>query len=327
MNEEFFPKLREVLKENQILTEEPMAKHTTFQIGGPADFLLLPETVSQIVAILRLCQKEGIPFYVIGNGSNLLVSDEGFRGIIIKLDQAFSNITVEEADTSETESMTKTAADGEAPEKSKRYLIRAQAGVMLSKLANRAMEEGLTGLEFASGIPGTLGGAVTMNAGAYNGEIKQSILSATVADREGNVKTLNRDELKLGYRKSIIQEKNYIVLEAVFCLKSGNKEEIQETMRDYNTRRRDKQPLEYPSAGSTFKRPEGHYAGKLIMDAGLRGYRLGNAQVSHKHCGFVINTGGATAVQVRALMSHVIETVYNKYGVMLEPEVRFLGRF
>lgn len=305
MNEDFYQNLKDVLKEEQILIEEPLAKHTTFQIGGPAEFLLLPDHNNQVAALVKLCKEKNIPFYVMGNGSNLLVSDKGYRGIIIKIGQNMSNIVIQESNS----------------------LVQAGAGILLSKLASVIAEHELTGFEFASGIPGTLGGAVTMNAGAYDGEIKDSIIGATVADQLGNIMCLDKEELQLRYRKSIIQDKHYIVLDASFVFAPGNKEDIRNKMNDLNERRRDKQPLEYPSAGSTFKRPEGYYAGKLIMDAGLRGYQVGNAQVSEKHCGFVINKGGATAVDVMTLITDVRQIVFDKFGVMLEPEVRLLGDF
>lgn len=303
MNEVFYQELQNILRQDQIRIEEPLANHTTFRIGGPADYMVLPESVEQISSIVKLCLKVELPYFVIGNGSNLLVSDDGFRGVIIKLDRAFATIKF----------------DGNK--------VTAMSGVMLSKLAAEVAEHSLAGFEFASGIPGTLGGAVTMNAGAYGGEICQVITGATVLDNSGNVTSLNKDELKLGYRKSVVQSEHLIVLDATFEFEDGNREEIQAKMNDLNERRRDKQPLEYPSAGSTFKRPEGYFAGKLIMDAGLRGYQVGSAQISIKHCGFVINTGDATAKQVRTLIANVIQVVDDKFGVVLEPEVKLLGEF
>lgn len=320
MKEEFYHQLMKLLKAEQIRKDEPLAKHTTFQIGGPARFVLLPETVEQVADLIKLCKEKNMPYYIIGNGSNLLVSDQGYDGTVIKISQALSSVTIEEKKSLTSES------EATNLEK-KQFIVRAQAGILLSKLANVIAENDLTGFEFASGIPGTLGGAVTMNAGAYDGEIKDSILEALVVKEDGEIVTLSKEELKLDYRKSIIQEKNYIVLEAAFLFEKGNKEAILEKMKDLNARRREKQPLEYPSAGSTFKRPKGFYAGKLIMDSGLQGYQYGNAQVSEKHCGFVINKGGATAEEVRTLINHVIQVVYDKFGVVLEPEVRFLGDF
>ncbi len=331
MNEDFYQKLKGIVKDEQILIEEPLAKHTTFQIGGPAEFLLLPETNNQVVSVIKFCRESNIPFYVIGNGSNLLVSDKGYRGIIIKIGQYMSNIIIQPynrkddniQDSPNSETDTQEVPAGEET----LYLVKAGAGVLLSKLANVIAEHELTGFEFASGIPGSLGGAVTMNAGAYDGEMKDSIIGATVADQSGNILYLNKEELKLSYRKSIIQEKNYIVLDASFVFPLGDKEEIRNKMNNLNERRRDKQPLEYPSAGSTFKRPEGNYASKLIMESGLRGFQVGNAQVSEKHCGFVINKGGATATDVMTLITEIKRIVFDKYGVMLEPEVRLLGDF
>jgi len=305
MNEAFYQKLKTILNDKQIMIEEPLARHTTFEIGGPAQFLVLPESISQVTAAIKLCREENMPYYIMGNGSNLLVGDKGYRGTIIKLSQAFGKISVDE----------------------RQYIVRAQAGILLSRLAAEIAEYSLTGFEFAAGIPGTLGGAVTMNAGAYDGDISQSILKAVVLDQEGSILRLTKEELKMGYRTTAIQDNHYIVLEAAFGFKPGSKEEIISKINDLNARRREKQPLEYPSAGSTFKRPVGYYAGKLIMDSGLRGYQVGNAQVSEKHCGFVINKGGATAGEVIALISYIIETVNHKFGVVLEPEVKLLGDF
>lgn len=292
-----------LLGEQNVLTDEPMSNHTTFRIGGAADYFLLPTEGTQIKGIFEICREEGIPCFILGNGSNLLVSDKGYRGAVIQMYRNMNKI--------ETEAT----------------VIRAQAGALLSAIAAEAKNHSLTGFEFAGGIPGTLGGAVTMNAGAYGGEMKDVLKSVTVVDREGNIIKLSVEELNLGYRTSIVKTAGYFVLEAEISLKEGNPEEIKELMRDLTERRTSKQPLEFPSAGSTFKRPEGYFAGKLIMDSGLRGYRVGGAQVSEKHCGFVINAGGATAEDVRALIQDVQNTVYEKFGVMLEPEVRFLGDF
>lgn len=310
MKDEFYQKLRENLRQDQILVEEPLANHTTFRIGGPSRFLLLPETKEQIAFAVKLCENENMPYYIIGNGSNLLVSDKGYSGTIIKLNKSFSSISI-----------TPSTEEGD------KYLVHAQAGVLLSKLATTVAKAGLTGFEFAAGIPGTLGGAVTMNAGAYGGEIKDSIRSATVLDEDYNIFTLSREELELEYRSSIVQKKNYIVLEAEFVFESGDKDKIFEKIIDLNTRRHEKQPLEFPSAGSAFKRPKGYYAGKLIMDCDLRGFQIGGAQVSTKHCGFVINTGSATALDIRNLLLEIRRIVYEKYNVMLEPEVKMLGEF
>lgn len=292
-----------LLGEENVLTDELMSSHTTFRIGGAADYFLLPTEGTQIKGIFEICREEGIPCFILGNGSNLLVSDKGYRGAVIQMYRNMNKI--------ETEGT----------------VIRAQAGALLSAVAAEAKNHSLTGFEFSGGIPGTLGGAVTMNAGAYGGEMKDVLKSVTVADREGNIRKLSAEELNLGYRTSIVKTAGYLVLEAEISLKEGNPEEIKALMKDLTERRTSKQPLEFPSAGSTFKRPEGYFAGKLIMDSGLRGYRVGGAQVSEKHCGFVINAGGATAADVRALIRDVQNTVYEKFGVMLEPEVRFLGDF
>ena len=292
-----------LLGEENVLTDELMSSHTTFRIGGAADYFLLPTEGMQIKGIFEICREEGIPCFILGNGSNLLVSDKGYRGAVIQMYRNMNKI--------ETEGT----------------VIRAQAGALLSAVASEAKNHSLTGFEFAGGIPGTLGGAVTMNAGAYGGEMKDVLKSVTVADGEGNIIKLSADELNLGYRTSIVKTAGYLVLEAEISLKEGIPEEIKALMKDLTERRTSKQPLEFPSAGSTFKRPEGYFAGKLIMDSGLRGYRVGGAQVSEKHCGFVINAGGATAADVRALIQDVQNTVYEKFGVMLEPEVRFLGDF
>lgn len=283
---------------------EPLSAHTTFRIGGPAKYYLVPESKAEVREGLAFANEKNLPWLVIGKGSNLLVPDEGYSGVVIEIGKGMEKIEVETGET-----------DGR---------ICAQAGVSLGVLAAAAAKESLTGLEFASGIPGTLGGAVTMNAGAYDGEMKDVIVSATVLDKSGEERTLSREQLQLGYRSSRIQREGSLVLEAVFELQKGNREVILEKMRELNGRRRDKQPLEYPSAGSTFKRPEGYFAGKLIQDAGLRGFRIGDAQVSEKHCGFVINRGNATAADVRRLIKEVQKRVQESSGVWLEPEVKMI---
>lgn len=303
MKEEMRQKFIEILGNNRVLFDEPMSQHTTFRIGGPADVFVMPENYEQIREVLRLCREEKLPFFVLGNGSNLLVSDSGYRGVIIQMDRNMEEIRVE----------------GEE--------IHACAGALLSSVAVAARNASLTGFEFAGGIPGTIGGAAVMNAGAYGGELKDVLKEVTVMTREGELLTIPVDKLEMGYRTSIIKTSGYLVLEAVISLKKGDEEKIRAVMKDLSERRTEKQPLDYPSAGSTFKRPEGYFAGKLIMDSGLRGYRVGGAQVSEKHCGFVINAGGATAEDVRSLMDHVIQVVREKYGVTLEPEVKFLGDF
>lgn len=303
MKEEMRQKFIEILENNRVLFDEPMSQHTTFRIGGPADVFVMPENYEQIREVLRLCKEEKLPFFVLGNGSNLLVSDSGYRGVIIQMDRNMEEIRL----------------DGEE--------IHACAGALLSSVAVAARNASLTGFEFAGGIPGTIGGAAVMNAGAYGGELKDVLKEVTVMTREGEILTIPAEKMEMGYRTSIIKTAGYLVLEAVISLKKGDEEAIRATMKDLSERRTEKQPLDYPSAGSTFKRPEGYFAGKLIMDSGLRGYRVGGAQVSEKHCGFVINAGGATAEDVRSLMDHVIRVVREKYGVTLEPEVKFLGDF
>ena len=289
-------KFIEIFGNNRVLFDEPMSQHTTFRIGGPADVFVMPENYEQIREVLRLCKEEKLPFFVLGNGSNLLVSDSGYRGVIIQMDRNMEEIRL----------------DGEE--------IHACAGALLSSVAVAARNASLTGFEFAGGIPGTIGGAAVMNAGAYGGELKDVLKEVTVMTREGEILTIPADKLEMGYRTSIIKTAGYLVLEAVISLKKGDEEKIRAVMKELSERRTEKQPLDYPSAGSTFKRPEGYFAGKLIMDSGLRGYRAGGAQVSEKHCGFVINAGGATA-------EDVIRVVREKYGVTLEPEVKFLGDF
>ena len=294
--------LVQIVGEHALKTKEPMMRHTTFRIGGPADYFVTPGSIMEIQKIAALCRDDQIPYVIIGNGSNLLVGDRGYRGVVIALDRNYSEYQTE--------------PDGR---------IRAQSGILLSSLAGAALQQHLSGLEFASGIPGTLGGAVTMNAGAYGGEMKDVIESALVMTQEGELLSLSNEALELGYRSSIVMKEQYIVLEAVLRLTPGNPEKIAETMRELNQRRKEKQPLEYPSAGSTFKRPEGYFAGKLIQDAGLAGYRVGDAAVSEKHCGFVINLGNATAAEVQKLIREIQEKVLQDSGVMLEPEVKMIG--
>lgn len=286
------------------LEQEMMSKHTTFCVGGPAAFYLVPETMEEVPEALRFAGEKKLPFYLVGRGSNILVGDGGYDGVIIEIGKGLEKI-------------------GFRPDGT----VEAQAGISLARMASRLADKGLTGFEFASGIPGTLGGAITMNAGAYGGEIKDCIKSATVLTESGDMLVLDKEKLELGYRRSIVQKERYIVLSAVFSFEKGKTEQIKAQMKELNRKRREKQPLEYPSAGSTFKRPEGYFAGKLIEDAGLRGYRVGDAQVSEKHCGFVVNRGHATAAQIRQLMQDVQDTVQEKFQVDLEPEVRMIGKF
>ena len=303
MNEEIKQKFCREFGENRVLLEEPMKRHTTFRIGGPAEIFVIPNNIEDVRKIIEICNAEDIPYFILGNGSNLLVSDKGYRGVVIQIDRNFGTVEIKGTE------------------------IHASAGALLSTIAAAARKEALTGFEFAGGIPGTLGGAVVMNAGAYGGELKDVLKSVTVMDQKGNIFEIPAEELQMGYRTSIIKTAGYIVLNAVLSLKEGNPEEIKKLTRELSEQRISKQPLEYPSAGSTFKRPEGYFAGKLIMDSGLRGYQVGGAQVSEKHCGFVINTGDATAEDVCSLMKNVIEIVYEKFGVTLEPEIKFLGEF
>ena len=303
MNQEIKKMFCELLGRDHVLTDEPMKQHTTFKIGGPADYFLLPETGEEVGEIIKICRKTDTPYFILGNGSNLLVGDGGYRGAVIQVYRNMSAVTVEGT------------------------TITAQAGALLSAVAAAAKNASLTGFEFAGGIPGTVGGAAVMNAGAYGGEMKDVLVEVTVMDAEGKIFAIPAEKLELGYRTSVIKKAGYIVLEAKIRLKKGDQEAIRERMKELTIQRTTKQPLEYPSAGSTFKRPEGYFAGKLVMDSGLRGYQVGGARVSEKHCGFVINAGDATAKDVRTLMDNVRDIVYEKYGVTLEPEVKFLGEF
>ena len=303
MKEDMRNKFEMILDQDRILVDEPMKKHTTFRLGGPADYFLSPSDSAQIKEIVDICREKEISWFILGNGSNLLVSDEGYHGVVIQIYKNMNQVTV----------------DGTR--------IYAQAGALLSTVSKKAMESGLTGMEFASGIPGTLGGAAVMNAGAYGGEMKDILVSVTVLTDNGEQKVLKAEELNLGYRTSIIKEKGYIVLDVVLQLQVGDRDAVRNRMEELKVQRVTKQPLEYPSAGSTFKRPEGYFAGKLIEDAGLRGYRVGGAQVSEKHCGFVINTGDATTSDVVQLIHDVQNIIWNKFKIKLEPEVKFLGDF
>ena len=301
MLQELCYELKSVITEGKVLTEEPMSRHTSFQIGGPADLFVQPATGEEVREAIRLAKKVQVPFFVVGNGSNLLVSDDGFRGMILQIGRNLQEITVEGNE------------------------IHAEAGALLSRVARTALEHGLTGMEFAAGIPGSLGGAVAMNAGAYGGEMKDILTEVEVLTPEGERKVLTLDELELAYRHSCIFEKNYIVLSAHLHLGEGDKDAIRNRMDELARARREKQPLEFPSAGSTFKRPEGYFAGKLIQDAGLKGYTVGGAQVSEKHSGFVVNCGGATAEEVLFLIRQVQKKVKAQLGVTMEPEVRMVG--
>ena len=301
MNQNFYDKLNNVIAKDSILIDEPMSRHTTFRVGGPADFLVTPKAKEEVRDVIRICKEAGMPYYIIGNGSNLLVSDAGYRGVVVQIYKEMNEVKVE----------------GD--------LVKAQAGALLSGIAAKALGAELSGFEFASGIPGTIGGACVMNAGAYGGEMKDVLESVTVLTGEGKIIELGRNELELGYRTSVIAKKGYIVLGAVLKLERGDGEKIKTYMDELKEKRVTKQPLEYPSAGSTFKRPEGYFAGKLIEDAGLRGFQVGGAQVSEKHCGFVINRNHATAADIMELMRQVQIRVKENSGVDLEPEVKRLG--
>ena len=319
MDQTFVKSVTEQLPQLSLMQDEPMKKHTTFRIGGPADYYAEPD-VSQISKLIEIAKACDMPVAVIGNGSNLLVGDKGIRGLVIGIGKGLSAIEVTEAVAQQS-----TAQDFTAQGNGR--IITAGAGAILAAVAAKAAEASLSGLEFASGIPGSVGGAVVMNAGAYGGEIKDVLIDATVLTAEGELKTVTRDELDLSYRHSIVPEKSYIVLSARFMLTPKPKDEIKAYMAELRAKRVEKQPLEYPSAGSTFKRPEGYFAGKLIMDAGLRGYSVGDAQVSGKHCGFVVNKGEATAADVLTLIKDVQEKVLKQFGVKLEPEVKMIGEF
>ena len=296
-------RLKQAVGAGIFLTDEPMSRHTTFRTGGPADIYIEPSGVEELKQVLDICREENVAYTIIGNGSNLLVGDGGYRGVLISFGKPFAQVTIEGAQ------------------------VRTGAGALLSAVAKQVLNASLTGFEFAAGIPGTIGGAVVMNAGAYGGELCQVLREATVLTPEGEVKTLPAEELELGYRTSCVQKNGYIVLEAVLQLQPGNADDIRAVMDALASKRREKQPLEYPSAGSTFKRPEGHFAGKLIQDAGLRGFRVGGAQVSEKHCGFVINRDHATSADILSLCRQVQEKVKAQFGVELELEVKLLGEF
>ncbi|APM40910.1 UDP-N-acetylmuramate dehydrogenase [Clostridium kluyveri] len=298
--EDFAIKLREILDIEDIKIDEPMKEHTSFKVGGPVDILLTPKNFNQVVDVVKLCKKENMPYYIMGNGSNLLVKDGGIRGAMIKLVK-LNKIQV------------------------KGNKIITESGVSLKDISTTALENCLTGFEFACGIPGSVGGAVTMNAGAYNGEISNVIESAKVICNSGEIIVLNREEMELGYRMSSILKNGYTILEVTFNLEKGDKENIMNRIEDLSRRRNEKQPLEYASAGSTFKRPQGHFAAKLIEDSGLKGESVGDAQVSEKHSGFIINKGNATAKDILTLISIVQDRVRQNFDIDLYTEVRIIG--
>ena len=295
--------IKTVIPRERILFHQPMKEYTTFRVGGEAECLIMIRQEEELAKLLPYLNQIEQEYFILGNGSNLLVGDKGYRGIVLKFDGEMGQITVDDTH------------------------ITAKAGALLSKVAATARDNGLTGLEFAAGIPGSIGGGIVMNAGAYDGEMKQVVESVRVMDSDGQISVLDNDTMEFGYRTSIIKNRPFIVLEVVLQLAEGNREQIGARMEELMQLRRSKQPLEYPSAGSTFKRPEGYYAGKLIMDAGLRGYRIGGAQVADKHCGFIINTGKATAADIREVIEEVQQRVRERFHVSLEPEVVFLGDF
>ena len=298
---EFLEYLSSFMDKEDIRINEPMSKHTSFRVGGPAKIFLIVHSEEVLSRILIEVKERNLPYFMLGNGSNLLVSDQGYDGVMLYLGEEFAGIEV------------------------KGTGIRAGAAAFLGKIARKALEEELTGLEFAAGIPGSLGGGVVMNAGAYGGELSQVVTKVRAMNTDGEVVILEKEELLLGYRTSVFKKESYVILEVFMELRKGDKQEILGKMDEYTKARIEKQPLEYPSAGSTFKRPEGYFAGKLIMDAGLRGYQVGGAQVSEKHCGFVINKGNATATDIRILMRDVAKKVKEQFGVDLEAEVILLG--
>lgn len=293
--------LKKFVPEENICLQESMAGHTTFRIGGPADCFVQIENKEQLIRVQKYLMQVELPFFILGNGSNLLVSDKGYRGIVLQIGPKMSRIEVE----------------GD--------VITAQAGALMSQVARAALEHGLTGLEFASGIPGTIGGGVVMNAGAYDGEMSGVVTQVNVVNSAGECMELENDTMEFGYRTSTIKNNPFTVTEVILKLEKGDREQIKAKMEELAVRRREKQPLEYPSAGSTFKRPKGYFAGKLVMEAGLRGFRVGGAEVSEKHCGFVVNTGNATAADVREVISEVQERVKERFNVDLEPEILFIG--
>ena len=300
---DLYQELCGILGEENVFTKEPMSRHTTFRAGGPADFFVTPEKEGQVRKTLSLLKEAQVPRYIMGNGSNLLVGDRGYRGVILQICKKMNRIRIQDT------------------------VIQAQAGALLSKVAAEAQAKGLTGFEFASGIPGSLGGAVMMNAGAYGGEMKQVLIQAQILNASGEIEDVLAEEMELGYRSSVFSRNGGVILSASIQLEPGDPPAIQSRMEELKFLRTSKQPLEYPSAGSTFKRPEGYFAGKLIQDAGLRGFQVGGAQVSEKHCGFVINKDQASAMDIRSLMEQVSEKVYTRFGVRLEPEVKLIGEF
>lgn len=288
-----------ITDDKSVFCDEPMSNHTSFRIGGSADFLVLPKSREEVVHLVSALKDNGIRYIVMGNGSNLLVDDDGIRGVVIKIARNMSDVTVQG------------------------NVLTADSGVLLSRLSNIALDNSLTGIEFASGIPGTLGGAVMMNAGAYGGEMKDVVTETTYLTSDGEIKTIRGEEHGFGYRTSIFTSGD-VILSSTLVLEKGDKKEIRNKIAELNSRRREKQPLEFPSAGSAFKRPEGYFAGKLIEDAGLKGYKIGGASVSEKHSGFIVSDGTATCRDVLSLIEHIKSEVYSKFSVELESEIRYI---
>jgi len=297
----FYKDLCKVIPQDRVKIDEPMKYHTSFRIGGPADIMVLPQNAEEIKKVVMLCKQKDVPIFIMGNGTNLLVRDKGIRGVVVKIAQNFNDIEVQG------------------------NLIKAKAGVLLSVVARTALENHLTGMEFASGIPGTLGGAIVMNAGAYDGEMANVVKEVVVMDLNGEVFSMNKEDLGFSYRWCKLQSGGKIVLEAKLELKAGKYEDIKKKMEEFSARRRMKQPLNMPSAGSAFKRPPGNYAGYLIEKAGLKGFKVGDAMVSDLHAGFIVNTGNATAEDVLKLIEIIQQRVKEEFGILLEPEIKVVG--
>lgn len=330
--------LKEIAKNSEIKTDEPMALHTTFRIGGPADIFIETNDIKDLINIIRYLQKEKCRYFVIGNGSNLLVDDRGYRGVVVctrgnnkhfaksKVVTQLDDVCIySKGDSIKAELFVEKGYSDDIARLKSKNIVHAGSGILLSKLASVIAENGFSGFEFAGGIPGTLGGAVAMNAGAYGGEIKDVIEGVRIITESGDIKVLKKEELDMSYRSSIIQKEHMIVLDALFAFENGDKEQILNRIKELNDKRRSKQPLEYGSAGSTFKRPEGYFAGKLIQDLGLKGYRCGDIMVSEKHSGFIVNVGNGTFKQAMDVINHVKDEVRKHCGVSMELEVKILS--
>ena len=302
MNQNFYDKLNNVIAKDSILLDEPMSRHTTFRVGGPADFFVTPKAKEEVRDVIRICKEAGMPYYIIGNGSNILVSDEGIKGIVVKIE--IDNLEIDIQD--------------------KKAIITVGSGVKLGLLAQKCLKQEIAGFEFASGIPGTIGGAIRMNAGAHGSEMKDIVKTVTYVDRNGAVHKIESNQAEFEYRKSLFSHNDYIIVETEIELEKGNANEIKEKMTEYANFRKEKQPIEYPSAGSTFKRGSDFITAKLIDECGLKGYQIGGAQISEKHAGFIINKNNATAKDVIKLMEYTKEQVYEKFGKIIEAEIEIL---